>query len=51
MRGGFATSAAMNGIEEGMVMRQTRHRSNVVVRRCIQDGELFRRNLSAEVGL
>jgi hypothetical protein len=41
----------MNDIEEGMVMGQTRRRSNVVVRRCIQNGELFRRKLSAEVGL
>jgi integrase len=51
MRAGFATSAAMNGIEKRLIMRQTRHRSTTVVRRYIRDGELFRRNLTAEVGL
>jgi site-specific recombinase XerD len=51
MRAGFATSAAMNGVEERIIMRQTRHRSAATVRRYIRDGELFQRNLSAEVGL
>jgi hypothetical protein len=32
-------------------MRQTRHRSATVVRRYIREGELFARNLSAEIGL
>ncbi len=51
MRAGFATSAAMNGVEERVIARQTRHRSTAVLRRYIRDGELFQRNLSAEVGL
>lgn len=51
MRAGFATSAAMSGIEERVIMRQTRHRSTTVLRRYIRDGELFHRNLSAEIGL
>jgi hypothetical protein len=34
-----------------MIMRQTRHRSTAVVRRYIRDGELFQRNLAAEIGL
>ena len=51
MRAGFATSAAALGIEERIIMRQTRHRSTAVVRRYIRDGELFERNLAREVGL
>lgn len=51
MRAGFATSAAQAGIEEQVIMRQTRHRSIATVRRYIQDGKLFDRNLAKEVGL
>ncbi|HEV2564186.1 MAG TPA: tyrosine-type recombinase/integrase [Microvirga sp.] len=51
MRAGFATSAALAGVEERLIMRQTRHRSSATVRRYIRDGELFARNLAAEVGL
>jgi integrase len=51
MRAGFATAAAMAGVEERIIMRQTRHRSAATVRRYIRDGELLRRNLSAELGL
>jgi integrase len=51
LRAGFATTAAAVGVEERVIMRQTRHRSSTVVRRYIRDGELFRRNLAAEIGL
>lgn len=51
MRAGFATAAAMAGVEERTIMKQTRHRTAATVRRYIRDGELFQRNLSAEVGL
>lgn len=51
MRAGFATAAAMAGVEERTIMKQTRHRSAATVRRYIRDGELWQRNLSAEVGL
>jgi integrase len=51
MRAGFATAAALAGVEERIIMRQTRHRSAATVRRYIRDGELFRRNLAAEIGL
>ncbi|WP_445502542.1 site-specific integrase [Microvirga sp. G4-2] len=51
MRAGFATSAAMQGIEERVIAKVTRHRSTAVLRRYIRDGELFQRNLSAELGL
>ncbi len=51
MRAGFATSAAAAGVEERLIMRQTRHKSAQTVRRYIREGELFARNLAAEVGL
>ena len=50
LRAGLATSAAMNGVEERRIAKQTRHRS-AVVRRYIRDGEVFVRNVSGEVGL
>jgi integrase len=50
LRAGFATSAAMNGVEERRIARQTRHRSSVV-RTYIRDGEVFIGNASREVGL
>ncbi len=51
LRAGFATSAAQVGLEERVIMRQTRHRSSATVRRYIRDGALFDRNLALEVGL
>jgi len=51
MRAGFATSAAAAGVEERIIMGQTRHRSTAVLRRYIRDGALFTRNLAVEVGL
>ncbi|GLS46944.1 tyrosine-type recombinase/integrase [Methylobacterium brachythecii] len=51
MRAGFATSAAQAGVEERLIMRQTRHRSAATVRRYIRDGQLFDRNLAQEIGL
>lgn len=50
LRAGFATSAAIVGVEERVIAEVTRHRSGVV-RRYIRAGGLFRRNLAAEVGL
>jgi site-specific recombinase XerD len=51
LRAGFATSAAAAGIEERIIAKVTRHRSTAVLRRYIRDGQLFDRNLAAEVGL
>jgi hypothetical protein len=47
----FTTSAAAAEVEERVIMRQTRHKSVQVVRRYIREGELFARNLAAELGL
>jgi len=51
LRAGLATSAAQNGAEERHIMRQTGHKSVQMVRRYIRDGELFRDNVSGQVGL
>lgn len=51
LRSGFATAAAERGIEERVIARQTRHKSLTVLRTYIREGELFRRNLAADIGL
>jgi site-specific recombinase XerD len=51
LRAGFATAVAAAGVEERAIAKETRHRPNAVLRRYIQDGELFARNLAAEIGL
>jgi site-specific recombinase XerD len=48
---GFATSAGRAGVEERDIMRQTGHRSTVMVRRYIREGALFRDNAADRVGL
>ena len=50
LRAGLATAAAAFGVEERVIMRQTRH-VGVTVRRYIRDGELFLQNASGRVGL
>ena len=44
LRHGFATSAALFGIEERIIMKQTRHRSVEMVRHYINEGNLFVNN-------
>ncbi len=39
------------GVQERDIMRQTGHRSVNMVRRYIREGELFRSNAAAQVGL
>ncbi len=51
LRAGLATSAAMAGVEERVIMKQTGHRSVNMVRKYIRDGSLFRENAAAKVGL
>ncbi|TXN76612.1 site-specific integrase [Methylobacterium sp. WL18] len=51
LRAGFATTAAIQNIEERVIAGQTRHRSTATLRRYIREGEIWRRNLSAAVGL
>lgn len=51
LRAGLATSAAIAGASERAIMNQTGHRSAAMVRRYIRDGNLFRENAAAKVGL
>lgn len=51
LRAGLATSAAMAGVSERSIMDQTGHKSVGMVRRYIRDGNLFRDNAAASVGL
>lgn len=51
LRAGLATAAAEAGVPERVIMAQTRHRSLPMVRRYIRDGNLFRENAAAAVGL
>ena len=44
LRHGFATYAALSGIEERLIMKQTRHRSVEMVRRYINEADLFTNN-------
>jgi len=51
LRSGHATTAAGNGASEASIMRQTGHRSVVMVRRYIRAGSLFQDNAGAKLGL
>jgi integrase len=51
LRAGLATSAAAAGKGERAIMNQTGHRSVTTVRRYIRDGNLFRENAAADIGL
>lgn len=51
LRSGLATSAAANGATERSIMRQTGHRSVVVLRAYIRGGSLYLENAAATAGL
>jgi len=51
LRAGLATSAAAAGKSERAIMNQTGHRSVTTLRRYIRDGNLFRDNAAAGIGL
>jgi site-specific recombinase XerD len=51
LRAGLATSAAMAGASERDIMAQTGHKNPMMVRRYIRDGNLFRSNAAARIGL
>ena len=44
LRRGFATSAAQHDVDERNIMQQTRHKSEKMVRRYIEQGNLFKNN-------
>jgi site-specific recombinase XerD len=51
LRAGFVTSAAVAGVNETTIARQTRHRSLAVLRTYIREGNLFKLNAATSVGL
>jgi len=50
-RGTAATQAAMNGVSERDIMRQTGHKSAEMLARYIRIGEIFTRNAAAGLGI
>ena len=44
LRRGFATSAAQHDVDERSIMQQTRHKSEKMVRRYIEQGNMFKNN-------
>jgi len=51
LRAGHVTQAAMNGVSERVIMRQTGHRSTETLRRYIRIGEMFRENAARGLGI
>lgn len=51
LRAGLATSAAAAGADALAIMQQTRHRSVEMVNGYVREGNLFRANVAANVGL
>jgi integrase len=51
LRAGCVTQAAMNGVSERDIMRQTGHKSTEMLARYIRIGEIFTRNAAAGLGI
>ena len=51
LRAGYVTSAAAEGAEEHVIMRQTGHKRVDTVRRYIREGDLFRNHPLVKMGL
>ncbi|MGO8751109.1 MAG: site-specific integrase [Thermoguttaceae bacterium] len=51
LRAGCVTQAAMNGVREFLIMRQTGHKTVATLRRYIRSGEIFRENAAAGLGI
>ena len=51
LRAGCVTQAAMNGVREFVIMRQTGHKTVTTLRRYIRSGEIFRENAAAGLGI
>jgi integrase len=51
LRAGCVTQAAMNGVREFVIMRQTGHKTIATLRRHIRSGEIFRENAAAGLGI
>jgi integrase len=51
LRAGHVTQAAMNGVSEFVIMKQTGHRSVSTLRRYIRLGEMFTQNAASGLGI
>ncbi|MHB9130402.1 MAG: tyrosine-type recombinase/integrase [Armatimonadota bacterium] len=51
LRSGHVTVSSRAGISERVIMRQTGHRSELMVRRYIREAELFVENSACSLGL
>ena len=51
LRAGCVTQAAMNGVRETVIMRQTGHKTAATLRRHIRSGDIFRGNAAAGLGI
>ena len=51
LRAGCVTQAAMNGVREFIIMRQTGHKTIATLWRYIRAGEIFRENAAAGLGI
>jgi integrase len=51
LRAGLATAAAQAGVPERVIAAQTGHKSMTVLRGYIREGNIWRENAAAEVGL
>ena len=51
LRSGFATTTAENGAEERAIMAMTGHKSNQMVRRYIQESNLFKNNALKKINI
>jgi integrase len=51
LRAGCVTQAAMNGVREFVIMKQTGHKTVATLRRYIRSGEIFRENAAAGLGI
>jgi len=51
LRAGCVKQAAMNGVPERIIMKQTGHKTVATLRKYIRSGEIFRDNAAAGLGL
>jgi integrase len=51
LRAGCVTQAAMNGVREFVIMKQTGHKTEKTLRRYIRNAEIFRENAAAAIGI
>jgi integrase len=51
LRAGHVTQAAMNGVSERDIMRQTGHKSTEMLAKYIRVGEMFMRNAAVGLGI